>query len=149
MQMKAEIDELKSRVQTGKSIYRSAKFFNDLGYHLDDSFQDFFNFVKEIPYNEDSIKAEIVSRPKYLLGKSAFKNGIDCKKKATLIGAWLNAHNIPWRLVAVSEKKDKKIHHVFPQAKIDGKFLNADATYDYYKLFSAKPKVTYGEVLPR
>lgn len=149
MEMKADINELRSRVQTGKSIYRSAKYHKDLGIHQDDSLTDFFDYVKNIPYREDSLKAEIVSRPKYIMSGGAFEKGIDCKKKATLIGAWMNAHNIPWRLLAVSEKKNKKIHHVFPQAKIGGQWANVDATYSHYKLFSPKPKVTAGEVLPR
>ena len=149
MKMKAEIKELQSRAQTGRAIYSSAKHFNDLGMHLDDSLQGFFNYVKNIPYLEDTTKAEIVSRPKYMLGKGAFKNGIDCKKKAVLMASWLEAHGIPYRLVAVSERKNKQIHHVFPQAKINGKWLNVDATYNHYKLFEGKPKVTHGEVLSR
>ena len=149
MKMKAEVEELRSRAQTGRSIYKSAKHYQDLGMHLDSSLANFFNHVKNIPYKEDTKKAEIVSRPKYLLGKSAFKDGIDCKKKAVLISAWLEAHGIPYRLVAVSEKKDKKIHHVFPQAEIQGQWLNVDATYPHYKLFEGKPNVTHGEVLPR
>jgi hypothetical protein len=146
--LKAEIKELQSRAQTGRSIYRSAKYFKDLGIHLDDSLQQFFNHVRAIPYKEDGLSAEVVSRPKYLLGNN-FPEGIDCKKKAVLIGSWLNAHNIPWRLVAVSERKDKKIHHVFNQAQIQGEWKNIDATYPSYKLFESKPGVTAGEKLPR
>ena len=147
--MKAEVEELTSRAQTGRSIYKSAKYFKDLGPFLDTTLAQFFNHVKNIPYKEDSLKAEIVSRPKYLLGKSAFRDGIDCKKKAVLISAWMEAHGIPYRLVAVSEKKNKQIHHVFPQAYINDRWQNVDATYNHYKLFEGKPNVTYGEVLPR
>lgn len=165
MKMKATIEPLKSRAQTGRSIYESAKYYKDLGLHLDTGLQDFFNFVKKIPYKEDKLGLEVVSRPeylllgrsphkiirpKYILGESPFPNGIDCKKKAVLISAWLEAHGIPYRLCAVSEKKNKKIHHVFPQAEIEGKWYNVDATYPYYKLFEGKNnKVTHGEILPR
>ena len=160
MKMKATIEELRSRAQTGRSIYESAKYFRDLGIHLDSSLNNFYNFVKKIPYKEDRIGIEIVSRPghmlgrsrfrimrpKHILGESPFREGIDCKKKAVLISAWLEAHGVPYRLVAVSEKPSKKIHHVFPQAQIDGGWVNIDATYPYYQLFEGKP-VTYGEVL--
>lgn len=147
MSMKGSIQDLDSRTQTGTSIYESAKYFKDLGPYLDTSLQQFFNFVREIPYLEDNNDIEITSRPKFLLQRRYKIKGLDCKKKATLIGAWLNAHGIPWRLAAISERPDKVIHHVFVQAKIDGEYKSIDPTFPEFTLFEPKENVTYGELL--
>lgn len=146
--MKIGVENLTDRVQSGRAIYKASKKFTDLGEYLDTTLSEFYNFVRSIPYKQDHFYAEVVSRPKYALDRKKFP-GIDCKKKAVLIGAWLNAHGIPWRAVAVSEKPDKKIHHVFVQAKIKGKYRNIDATYPEYNLFDPKPEVTAAEELPR
>lgn len=143
--MKLGIEELTDRSQTGKRIYQCSKYFKDLGLLLDLSLRDFYDFVRRIPYKEDGPN-EIVARPKYLIYG---KKSLDCKKKAVLFGAWLQAHGISWRLVAVAENPDKIIHHVFIQALIDGSWKNIDATYPHYQLFEKKPQVTYAEELLR
>lgn len=140
--MKIGYEDLNTRAQTAKSIYKSAKYWRDLGSGLDTDLKTWFDFVRQIPYREDTEAAEIVGRPKYLLNDELFPRGLDCKKKAVLIGAWLEAHGIPWRLVTVSEKKNKEIHHIFPQAFINGTWKNIDATYEDYELFEPKPEVT-------
>ena len=147
MQVKGHIENLESREQTAARIYESAEYINDLGQWLDSSLSQFFNHVKNIPYVEDPEPFELVSRPFYMLHKRFNLKGLDCKKKAVLMGAWLNAHGIPWRLVAVSERPDKLIHHIFIQAFIDGVWKNIDPTYKEFKLFEPKKYVTYGEIL--
>lgn len=144
--MPTKITELTNRDQSGAAIYRQAKNFKDLGDGLDTTLREWFNFVKSIPYKVNPPGFEIVKRPSFVLKN--LEVPIDCKQKAVLMGAWFNAHGIPWRLAAVSERKDRKIHHVFPQARIEGKWKNVDATYNEFKLFEAKPNVTYAEVLP-
>ena len=145
--MKVDVQELRSRLQTGKQIYQMAKLFGDLGNQLDTTLQQFYDYVRGIPYREDNFFAEIVSRPAYLMDKTKFPD-LDCKKKAVLLGAWLNAHGIPWRLIASSERPDKMVHHVFILALINGSWYPIDATYPDYKLFQAKPELTYAEELP-
>ena len=145
--MRGTTTKLEDRTQTGTAIYESAKFYQDLGSQLDTSLRDYFNFVKNIPYLEDNGKIELVSRPKYLINRRFNLKGLDCKKKSVLMGAWFNAHNTPWRLIAVSERPDKEIHHVFVQAKINNAWENVDPTYPEYNLFDKKPQVTAGEVL--
>lgn len=142
-----EVD-LKDRVQTGKIMYWLSKsFYRDLGILLDTDLEYFFNFVKDIPYVEDKFGWEIVARPKYLLNPEIFP-GLDCKKKAILIGAWAEAHNFPYRYLAVSEHPDGIIHHVFPQLKIDGEWKIVDATYPEFALFGLKDLITNAEELP-
>lgn len=151
--MRVGIETLRSRTQTGKAIYKAARYWKDLGTLLDTTLEDFYSFVRKIRYVEDT-KDEVVSRPKYILTSDYGFKGIDCKKKAVLLMSWLLAHGYKpgktVRLVAVSERPDKKIHHVFIQCKIDGprgKWKNIDATYKDYRLFQAKPEVTDGEEL--
>ena len=146
VRLKGTIENLEDRIQSGDRIYESAKYFQDLGKYLDLGLNDFFNFVRTIPYKEDTNGIEVTSRPKYLITQKPFK-GLDCKKKAILMGAWFNAHNIPWRLVAVSERDDNEIHHVFTQAQLEGEWRNVDPTYSDFKIFEGKPAVTYGELL--
>jgi len=106
--------------------------------------QDFFKFVKNIPYKMDKKPVEIVARPYYILKNKS--QGADCKKKSILMGAWLERHNIPYRFIASSKRPDKMVHHVFPQGKINGKYINLDATYPEYQP-GEKKKVTYAEIL--
>lgn len=144
--MKIGYENLSTRSQTAKRIYSSAEYWRDLGSGLDTDLRTWFEYVRQIPYFEDTEAAEIVGRPKHLLNEKLFPYGLDCKKKAVLIGAWLNAHGIKWRLVTVSEKKNKEIHHIFPQAFLNGTWKNIDATYSDYELFENKPEVTRAQI---
>jgi hypothetical protein len=112
---------------------------------------DYYNVVRKMPYLRDKKPVETIARPRLLLNGEF--SGVDCKKKAILIGSWLRLNgrrSIPgfqgWRLISVSTRPDKKIHHVFPQVKIGGEWLNLDATYSDYKPFQKK-LVTKAEVL--
>lgn len=104
--------------------------------------------VRKIPYRRDDSPIEVVARPKYLIERAA--GGLDCKKKAVLLGAWLNANGFQplkdWRFVAMSSKPSGQIHHVFPQVNMAGEWKNADATYRYMRLMQRK-KATAMEVL--
>jgi hypothetical protein len=108
------------------------------------SLQEFFNLVKDIPYRRDPRPVEVVARPYYL-----FKHrnlGIDCKKKTIAMASYLKANGIPYRLIGSSNRPDRKIHHIFPQALIDGEFKNVDATYSQYRLFQAKNVTAWEEL---
>jgi hypothetical protein len=108
----------------------------------------FFNFVRTIPYRRDPVKPvarEIVARPYYLVKHNRI--GLDCKKKAILIGSWLRANAVPFRFIGSSQRNDKKVHHIFPQAWIEGTWKNVDATYPDYMLFQPKNDLTFAEVL--
>jgi hypothetical protein len=108
----------------------------------------FYNLVRKIPYRRDDNPVEVVARPRYLIERA--RGGLDCKKKATLLGAWFNANGYKpmkdWRFVAMSSKPSGAIHHVFPQVNMSGTWRNADATYRYMRLLQPK-QVTAIEVL--
>lgn len=147
---------LTDKAQTGKKMHMLVKrFASDLNrikvmkkgkaVSLSDlSLPDYFDFVRKIKYKRDTSPVEIVARPLYIMGMT--NKGIDCKKKNIMICAWLKNHNFPYRMLAVSTRKDKKVHHVFPQAKIAGDWKNLDATYSTYRPFEKKC-VTYVEIL--
>ena len=147
---------LKNKDQTGKEMHRLIKqYSSDLNsvYVRKDgkmipfsslTLMEAFDIVRLIPYRQDIKPIEVIARPNGILKNAPV--GMDCKKKAILIAAYLKERGIPFRLIASSRKPNKRIHHVFPQANIAGKWLNMDATYSNYKPFQLKP-VTKAEVL--
>lgn len=106
--------------------------------------KEFFDFVRKIPYRMDNSPIEVISRPAHIIKLRG--SGMDCKKKAVLIGSYLKCNNIPYRFIASSNKPNKKIHHIFPQVLLGGEWKNLDATYEYYLMFEPK-KVTKSEVV--
>jgi hypothetical protein len=154
-------EELKDKKQSIDRIFQIAKsFYSDLktAYILNSgntvalsqlSFSDFYNFVRSIPYKRDNEPIEIVSRPRLIFDNYLSGIGRDCKKAAVLIGAYCELKKIPWRLVTISTRPDKKIHHVFPQVDFakDGEYINTDATYSSMKIGESKmvSKVEYFE----
>jgi hypothetical protein len=108
------------------------------------SLAEFFDLVKNIPYRRDPRPVEVVARPYYIFKYRGL--GMDCKKKAIICAAYLKARGLPFRFIGSSNRDDKKIHHIFPQVKLDNEYVNFDATYSNYQLFGPK-NVTAWEVL--
>ncbi len=143
-----------SKDQTGKEMYRLIdQYSSDIdsiicnGKKLKDmQLFEFFNFVKNIPYRKDCTGIEVVSRPIKIIESKDL--GMDCKKKTILIASYLKNRGIPYRLLASSKRPDRRIHHVYPQANIDGIWYNLDATYSNYKPFELKSS-TKTELLSR
>lgn len=105
---------------------------------------EFFNFVRKIPYRKDIKPIEVVARPKTIIKYR--QKGADCKKKGILMGAYFKFKNVPYRFMSSSRKPSGRIHHVFPQIYVNGKWKNMDATYKHYKPFQKKI-VTNSEAL--
>lgn len=93
------------------------------------SLQDFYNYVKAMPYRRDPAGNEIIPRPAFII-EYAPKYGRDCKKQSILIGAWAKLNGVPYRLKVVSRNKKKRMHHIYPELQINKKWLTADATYN-------------------
>lgn len=111
------------------------------------SVNEFFDYVKKIPYIRDVPNAEIVSRPKYLL---TIFNALDCKKKAILFASYMNLKygSGSYRFVISSNRPDGAIGHIFTQIYSNGQWINADCTYAKNNL-GAKKKVTNYEIVGR
>ncbi len=147
----------RGRAQTARFMYWLAeKFAGDLGNLSRMSLPEFHAFVARLPYRNDEMAygdpyREVVARPGYILdmAKNDQIQGIDCKKKAILIGAWSKLNGLPWELVAMSEQPNKEVHHVFPLVGLGDQWVNADATYSRNQLGAPKPEITFAERLAR
>jgi hypothetical protein len=108
------------------------------------SLQQYYDFVRRLPYRRDKKPVEIVGRPKYILEQHAA--GLDCKKKAVLMGSFLRLYGIPFRFIGASSRQDGAIHHIYPEAKINGAWIHVDATYPRYRIGQTK-RETKREIL--
>jgi hypothetical protein len=107
-------------------------------------FQRYYDFIRQLRYERDHEPVEQVGRPAWIMERRI--DGMDCKKKAVMIASWLQIHGIPFRLVGTSRRGDREIHHIFPQAKFNGEWVNVDATYSNYRIGQIK-HVTAKEIL--
>jgi hypothetical protein len=141
---------------TGKWMYHFAEnFHEDLGPYRFVPFARWYDRVAAIPYRSDDEIfpespdeiIEVVARPGQLMNKGLWPR-LDCKKKAILIGAWAAANGVPFAFVAVSERLDKEIEHVFPVVCFNGEWVTADATLPGYHIGQVFP-ITRVEELTR
>lgn len=109
------------------------------------SINDFYDFVRKIPYRQDKRKNEVVARPSTIIRNRHL--GADCKKKAILICSYARCNGLPYRLIGSSSKSSKQVHHVYPQLFIFSNWVNCDATYPNYRLGMKKNEETYSEIL--
>jgi hypothetical protein len=107
-------------------------------------FNTYFDYIRRLPYKRDRAPVEQIGRPAWVMEKRA--NGRDCKKAAIMISAYLKYHRIPFRLIGSSTRKDRAIHHIFPQMFTGGQWVNVDATYSDYEIGQQKT-VTAKEIL--
>lgn len=116
--MRYQLGDLNSRMETLEEMSNHVEdHFLDIGNFGGYAPEKIFDLVKNMPYFPDPDFYEIVSRPSYLLDPEIFP-GIDCKKKAILIGAWAKLHGYPYRFMTGSEMEDTEPHHVFPIVKL-------------------------------
>lgn len=148
------------KTQTADSMYMMVeKFSGDVKKYQNQTLPAFFRRVANLPYKKDPTGFEIVARPKwgFVLGRG---NGIDCKKKSQLLGAFLTLKKIPWRFVGSSNRpgglfSKPRIHHVFVQGRFcdfqTGQcgWKNLDATYKHYRMFQPKKNVTRAIIFER
>jgi hypothetical protein len=157
--MNANREPLKNRNQTARRIKHLVEaFYTDLNFcfivrnHRQIplpklTLQEFFNFVKNIPYRKDPKPLEIVARPYYIIKHRAL--GMDCKKKGLLICSFLRMKNYKYRAIGSSSRPDKQVHHIYFELyePTEKKWKPVDATYNNYRLFEPKTQETYREVL--
>lgn len=133
--MKKNTQILNDRLQTITEIKRlSSQYASDIKNLSTLNLFDFFNFLKLLPYKRDKVHFEIVARPSIIYNFQF----ADCKKKSILALSYAKNKNIKTRLVTMSSRSDKKIHHVFPQFLLNNKWVNYDATYSWYKIGEPK-----------
>jgi hypothetical protein len=146
--MPRTIKPLKDCYQTAREIARIVnRFYGDLylllirrrgqkkSVSLDQlNLQEFYDFIKNIPFKTDEKPVEFVARPWYVMKEKA----IDCKKKTVMVASYLKIHGVPFQLIGSSVRPDKKIHHIFARAFINRKWRTIDATYPENELFEGR-----------
>lgn len=140
--MVVTIEPLFDKEQTCKTIYDISRRYAmdlDLCYKGRTALSDlkpyeFYGVVRDIQYVQDVPGTEIIMRPIHVL---RLMKG-DCKKKTTLLSSYALLRGIPFRYACTSKRPDQRIHHIFPQFKIDGQYTNYDATYPWYKIGDKK-----------
>lgn len=158
--MEVSNEELWDYQQTGDKIWWNIKNYSgDIAGLKDMPLDEYYELIQDIPYlldgdyyyfpqetSQEEEIWEVTARPKRIF-ELLLGIGIDCKKKAILIGSWLEQNGLEHRILAVSEIATQEPHHVFNQVKLGGRWLNIDATTRQYELFETKPQVTYAEEL--
>jgi hypothetical protein len=108
-------------------VYLVKIYFKDLARFYNYSMKEFFDIVRKLPYKSDLDKIEILHRPGMTLSNTVKYR--DCDDKAILLGAFLYMKKIVFRFIAVSDRPDKKLHHVLIEAILGGHPRQLDATY--------------------
>lgn len=109
--------------RTLKEVIRLSDYLEDVEDYLPYSLEQFFDFVRKIPYVPDPEGNEQVARPKYTI-----QSGGDCDDKTVLFLAWMKAKGYDGGFSIVSQKWS--FTHIFPFITIDGKNIDLDATYE-------------------
>ena len=152
--MEIRIQGHEGKELTGYEMANEVKnYFQDLGNFLSWTFEDWFQKVSFIPYESDDNIFELrpietVARPALLLDRQIFPS-LDCKKKSILIACWAQGNGYPWRFIAISEKPNKKIHHVFTQINFGIGFENCDAVLPHYRPGQFLPNTTFAQELAK
>lgn len=105
----------------------AARYAKDIAPYGHYSPGEFFNFLKGIPYHRDPDNEEFLQRPYYTLAGD--RPGGDCDDKAICSGAYAIIHGYPFRFVAMGRSKDKPLHHVATDMRINGGWIHFDPTY--------------------
>lgn len=126
--MKITRENLLKVEQTGDQIGRLARqYWADMADLATSSPQEVFAYIQSIPYRKDPPDVELVQRPLFFRMEAA--RGADCDDRATAVAAWAVAARYPWRVVAVSRRPDKRLHHVFTEIKLGDQWVPMDPTY--------------------
>jgi hypothetical protein len=113
--------------QTGAAIARIVReCFGDVNSeHLESPFVSWFRFVCELPYLEDPVGNEYLSRPSVLLSPECKHRDCD-DKNGILLGSWLYYNAVPFRALAVSFSPHQDPCHLVIQNR---QGIIFDATY--------------------
>lgn len=113
--------------ETLRQVERLAtQYKNDVLIFKDLKPKEFFYLVStKIMYEPDPPGIERVCRPDITL---KLRSG-DCDDKTVLCLAYFLVNKIPCGYSIVSQKSNKKFHHIFPFIVVDNKIIDFDATY--------------------
>lgn len=135
--------------ETGKLMrYMVERYYKDVIPYAHFSLWEFFNYVSNIPFNEDPVHIETLQRPAITLSQSG--PGGDCDDKAIVLASWCRLHGgrynpgtfhpkkYDYRFIAVRRSDYNSLHHVYCEIYIDNRFIHADPTYNFNTLGRAR-----------
>lgn len=150
--VQVDVQEYQSKESTGSQMrFVVENDWSDLGGYINWPYPAWFDFVRLIPYESDAERfpdrvIELVPRPAYLLDRQLFPS-LDCKKKSILLAAWAYGHGLPYRFLAVSQKPNGEVHHVFPQIDFGEGWSNEDATFASFMSGMGQPLTFAAELI--
>lgn len=100
-------------------------------------FDDVFYLIASIPFHADPPDRELLQRPLYTLTMTG--PGGDCDDKSIAMASWAFAADIPWQFVAIQRPDRDRLHHVYPELYIGGRWVPADATYAFNRPGTERP----------
>ena len=115
-----------------------------LKYFDNKSLKDIFDFIsKDVRYLSDPMNVKFLEGGNIELlrspEKTMYELAGDCDDKSILSGALFERFKIPYRISVMSNKKNKRFHHVYPEVNINGNWKTFDPTYDTNIMFQEKP----------
>jgi len=123
------VTKLKNVRHTGDLMVRLARrYYGDVAPQASMTWPDYFEFIKNIPYNRDPHNVEFLQRPLYTLMGN--RPGGDCDDRAICVGAMAILRGEPFSFVAMGRYPDKPLHHVATNVMIEGKWRHIDPTYN-------------------
>jgi len=116
--------------ETGQYMRKMVdRFHTDMAPYAHLSLFKIFSIIKNVPFHPDPPDNETVQRPLYTLQQQG--SGGDCDDKCIALASWAKLNSIPYRFVAVRRPDMPRLHHVFCELWIEGKWLHADPTYRF------------------
>lgn len=118
-----------SAAETAREMANLAvKYSSDLGEKAAWPLEQFYKYVKNLPFRSDPMGHESIARPRLTMGESWPWR--DCDDKSILMGAWCFANKVPFKFQASSKAPSGVLHHVYVVAKDKtGLPVVLDATY--------------------
>lgn len=119
--------------ETGRYMRRMVeRYYRDMSPYAHIPVTRIFSIVKNLPFRPDPGDKETLQRPLYTMQRQGY--GGDCDDKCIVLASWAKLNSIPYRFVAVRRPDRERLHHVFCELWINGKWLHADPTYRFNTL---------------
>lgn len=139
--------KLKDARQTGKLMHKMVDlYYFDMAPYAAMSYPQFFELIKNLPFNPDPEDEELLKRPYYTM--KGIGPGGDCDDKAIVVLSWAKIAGIPARIMGVGNRTSlnpfKKINlsHVRPELYIGGAWIPFDVTYGF-NILEKNPNFKY------
>jgi len=133
---------------TGKVMHRFVRdYYTDMAPYASQTIYEFFDTMKNLPYQPDPKNIELLKRPYYTMQRLG--PGGDCDDKSIAVASYATLNSIPYRFLGVGKKVPGKkyrvfdrilLTHVYTELYIGGKWVTFDTTYQFNVLGQAMNK---------